>query len=102
MAQAIFTAFFNMIGGIVNMVTSPISSLVSKFVPNFASMIQQFNYFVNRFVIGGVSYFLDWIPIQTLTTLSIFVNCLVLFYGFYLSIYGILKLFKVIKNIKFW
>lgn len=95
-------AFFTTIASLVNMVTSPISNLVSKFVPDFGDSITRFTYVLNNFVVNGVGYFFSWIPSGTLGILQIFLNTLIIFYGFYASIHAIFKIFNVIKNIKFW
>lgn len=102
MGKAIFKVFFSIINGIVSVILSPVNTLVSGVFPDFSNMVNTFNSVVNTYIGGGVTWFFAILPPGTRSVVLIYLSFLVGYYTVSISLHAILKVYTIIKNIKFW
>lgn len=102
MAKAIFKVFFGIIETLVNVVLTPINLLIDGLFPSFAGLINNFNYVLNNYLGTGIRYFFSILPSGVRTMVLLYLSILVSYYTITISVHAILKLYTVIKNIKFW
>lgn len=102
MAKAIFSVLFSVIKSILNIGLSPINLLVANLVPDFSSMITLFNSTVTRYIGVGIGFFSVLLPPTTKTLIGIYLLFLTTYYTITISAHAVLKIFKIIKAIKFW
>lgn len=102
MAKAIFSVFFKVIKGIANVILAPVNLLVVNLFPNFTALISTFNNAVSTFIGGGIMYFFNILPPNTRNLVLLWLTFLVSYYSISLSIHAILKIYKLIKQIKIW
>lgn len=102
MAKAIFTVFFKIIKGLVNVILAPINLIVANLFPSFSTLISTFNSGVNTFLGNGLSFFLHILPPSCRTLILLWLTFLISYYSISLSIHAILKVYKLIKQIKIW
>lgn len=102
MAKAIFNVFFKLINAIISVILYPINALVTGVFPDFAEMIATFNYVLDNYIGGGVAYFFSILPPTCRGIVLLYLTLLVAYYTVSASIHAILKIYTIIKNIKFW
>lgn len=102
MAKAIFTVLFEVIRIVCNVVLSPINAIVVSFFPDFSSLISRFNNILNTYLGGGITYFISIIPPNTKSVIIFYIGLLIAYYSLSASLHIILKVYAIIKNIKFW
>lgn len=102
MAKAIFNVFFKLISTIVSIILSPINSLVSNLFPDFGQLVSTFNTVLNDVIGGGLSYFFSIFPPLTRGFIILYLSLLVIYYTTSATLHAILKVYTIIKNIKFW
>ena len=88
MAKAIFNVFFKIINGVASVLLFPVNKL--------------FNTVVNNYIGDGVAYFFTILPPNTRSVVLIYLALLVSYYTVSISLHAILKVYTIIKNIKFW
>lgn len=98
----IFLIFLKIIVSIVNFILVPINSLIVSNFPDISNMIYNFNNIINNYIGGGLSYFSSILPPMTRTCILFYLNVLIWGYGIVYSVHLIVKLFRIIKNVKFW
>lgn len=102
MAKAIFSVFFKIIKGIANLILAPINLLVVNLFPDFSTLISAFNQGVNMYLGNGLAFFLNFLPPTCRSLISLWLLFLISYYSISLTIHGILKVYKLIKQIKIW
>lgn len=102
MARAIFKVFFGIIETLVNVVLAPINLLIAGLFPSFSGLINNFNYVLNNYIGNGIRYFFSILPPTTRSMVLLYLSIMVSYYTITISVHAILKLYTVIKNIKFW
>lgn len=102
MAKAIFSVFFKVIKGIANVILAPVNLLVVNLFPNFSNLISTFNNAVSLFIGNGIAYFFNILPTNTRNLVLLWLTFLISYYSISLSIHAILKIYKLIKQIKIW
>ena len=102
MAKALFNVFFNIIKSIINVVLTPINSIVANFFPNLATIINSFNSALKIYLGGGLSYFFNLIPPTSRTLILLYLSILLAYYTGIFAYHLILKVFQIIKKIKIW
>lgn len=102
MASALFNVFFKIIGTVVGVFTAPINLLLINFFPDFTSLIVNFNSNVTRIVGGGLAFFSSLLPPMTRGAILIYLGVVISYYVIAINIHLILKVVKIIKNIKIW
>lgn len=102
MAKALFSVLFKVIKAIANVILAPINLLVVNLLPNFSSLIATFNNAVSTFINNGVMFFFNILPSNARALVILWLTFLVSYYSISLSIHFILKVYKLIKQIKIW
>lgn len=102
MAKAIFNVFFKIINALLAVILAPVNLLVKNAFPDFSNMISTFNNFLNTYIGGSLSWFFSILPPNTRSIVLIYLALLVAYYSISISLHAILKVYTVIKNIKFW
>lgn len=102
MAKAIFNVLYKVIQSILNIILMPVNLLVVNLFPDFSSMITNFNNGVSRYIGGGISYFSSLLPPITKYVIVLYLTFLVSYYTISYSAHAIIKIFTIIKRIKFW
>lgn len=102
MAKAIFSVFFKIIKGIVSVLLSPVNLLVTNLFPDFTNLINTFNNAVTTYIGAPLGYFFNILPPNCRTAIILYLSILITYYTTSLTIHAILKIYKLIKNIKFW
>ena len=80
MAMALFNVFFNIIKSIINVVLTPINSIVANFFPNLTTIINSFNSALKIYLGGGLSYFFNLIPPTSRTLILLYLSILLAYY----------------------
>lgn len=102
MGSALFNVLFKIIGTIVGIFTAPINLLLINLFPDFTNLISNFNSSVSRIVGGGLAFFSSLLPPITKATILIYLGVVISYYTIAINIHLILKVVKIIKNIKIW
>lgn len=102
MGRAIFNVFFKIISSIVSLVLYPVNQLISGIFPDFSNMISTFNYVLDNYLGDGLAYFFNILPPTCRGIVLLYLGLLVSYYTVSISLHAILKVYTVIKNIKFW
>lgn len=102
MINAILNGLLNFIKSIISIILTPIDLLISGLFPNFSSQISTFNVVVTQYIGGGLNYFSSIIPPGTKTLIVIYLTFLLTLFGLSISIHAILRILKIVKNIKMW
>lgn len=102
MAKAIFNVFFKIIQAFLNIVLLPVNALIVNLFPDFSSMISSFNNGVSTYIGSGLGFFSSLLPPTTRTLILLYLTFLVSYYTITYSVHAIIKIFDIIKRIKFW
>lgn len=102
MINAILNGLLNFIKSVISIILTPIDLLISGLFPNFSSQISTFNTVVTQYIGGGLNYFATIIPPGTKTLIIIYLTFLLTLFGISISIHAILRILKIVKNIKMW
>lgn len=102
MARAIFKVFFSIIVSITNAILTPIFSLLSPLFPDLSLILTKFNYVVNTYLGGGLSWFWNIIPTGARSLITLYLTIMIAYYTISITIHAILKIFEIIKRIKIW
>lgn len=102
MIKLLFQVIFNMIKGLLNIVLLPLNLLIVNAFPNISSMISTFNSTVATVLGSGLGFFASLIPPITRSMILLYLTLLVAFYTISISAHIIIKVFTIIRKIKFW
>lgn len=102
MINAILNGLLNFIKSLTSIILTPIDLLISGLFPNFSTQIGIFNNVVTQYVGNGLNYFSTLIPPGTKTLIIIYLTFLLALFGISLSLHAILRILKIVKNIKMW
>ena len=102
MAKALMKVIMKLVTGVLDIVLLPVNSLISTIFPDMTTAISNFNSFVNNYVGGTISYFASILPPITRNIIGLWLSFLVIYYGIVWSYTAIVKIFNVIRKIKFW
>lgn len=102
MINAILNGLLNFIKSVISIILTPIDLLISGLFPNFSSQISTFNVVVTQYIGDGLNYFTTIIPSGTKTLIVIYLTFLLTLFGLSISIHAILRILKIVKNIKMW
>lgn len=102
MAKILFNVVFTVIKTVVNLVMFPINAIAETLLPDFSNMISQFNILVNTYLGDTISWFANIIPPTAKSLILIYLTFLITFYTVSYTVHGIVKVFYIIKKIKFW
>lgn len=102
MFKILFDVLFSVISGIANVILAPINLLVAGLIPDTAKLINTFNTAVNTFIGDGLNYFFSMLPPNCRFFVLLYLTFLVAYYTISISVHAILKVYKIIQNIKIW
>ena len=102
MINAIINGILNVINSIVSLILSPIDSLFSNFFPSFSTYITSFNTFVETYIGGTIGFFTSMLPSKFVELLQIFLFSIATYYTIRFTYNNLLRLWSVIKKLKFW
>lgn len=102
MFKALFNVLFSVISGLANVILAPVNLLVAGLVPDTARLINTFTTAVNTFIGDGLNYFFSMLPPNCKTFILLYLTFLVAYYSISISVHAILKVYKIIQNIKIW
>lgn len=102
MIKILFQVIFKMITAILNIVLLPLNLLITNAFPNLSSMISTFNTTASTVLGSGFGFFASMIPPVTRSMILLYLTLLVAFYTISISAHVIIKVFTIIRKIKFW
>lgn len=105
MAKAILQALLSFIATFVNIILSPIDLIIGTLFPSLSTWETSFvSYYgiVEGYLSSRVGYFLSYIPPYTKNAIYIFLGVALVYYTTTLTLHLIIKIFRIIKNIKIW
>ena len=102
MAKALFNVLFLVIKSILDIGLAPVNLLVVNLLPDFSSIISNFNNFVSTYVGSMIGYFSNLLPPITKNIVIIYLTFLISYYTISYAAHVIIKIFKIIQRIKFW
>lgn len=102
MASAIFSVFFKIIVGLVNIVLAPINALVVNLVPDLSNALNTFNSAMIYAFGDGFTYLFSIMPPITRSVIILYLGFLITYYTITISAHAILKVYSIIKQIKIW
>lgn len=102
MIKALLKGILSMATSIVNLVLTPINSLVLALFPDMSLAITNFTNTINTYVGGSLAFVSQFIPPLTKSLLLFWLTFLIAYYGFIWSYTLIIKIYNVIQKIKFW
>lgn len=102
MIKIFFDGLFNILSSIASIVLTPLNSLVIDNFPDIAILINRFNEFLNTYLVSNLGFFGSLVPPKTRTLILFYLTYLTIRFVVVLNAHLILKIFKIIKNIKVW
>lgn len=102
MAKIIFNVFFGIIKTIINIVLAPVNAIIANLFPGLGSIITAFNSSLTLSIGSGIAWFTHLLPPMTKSLILLYLSILIGYYTILYSVHAILKIFEIIKKIKFW
>lgn len=102
MAKIIFSVFFGIISTVIRVITAPINAIVVNMFPSLGLIMSTFNSSIELFAASPIGWFAYLLPPTTRSIVLLWLTLLISYYTILFSIHVILKIFKIIKTIKFW
>lgn len=102
MIKAIINGIMKLVTSIIDIVLLPVNALINNIFPDFSSALSTFNNFITNYIGGSLSYFSSILPPITKNVIIIWLTFLITYYGIVWTYTLIIKIFNVIKKIKFW
>lgn len=87
---------------IANIGLSPINNLLYNNFPDLTNYLNDFSSLLNNYVAPIIGWFIALIPPKTKALIGIYLATVVGLYIVSLTVQGIVKVFKLIQNIKIW
>lgn len=102
MIEKIINGIMNLATKTIDLVLTPVNSLIENIFPNFSTIIGYFNTFVNQYIGSTLGWFFNLLPPITKQVMLLWFTFLVVYYGIVWSYNLIVKTYNVIQKIKFW
>lgn len=102
MAKLIFSVFFGIISSVTNIVLTPINAIVVGLFPNLSGILTTFNNAILIFASSPIGFFAYLLPPTTRSLVLLWLTLLIAYYSVLFTIHVVLKVFRIIKTIKFW
>lgn len=102
MINIILNGLLKFIVNIANIGLGPINSLLYNAFPDLTEYMNDFANLLNNYVAPIIGWFIALIPPKTKALIGIYIATVVGLYIVSLTIQGIVKVFKLIQNIKIW
>lgn len=98
--------FLNGILGIlqkaVELVLTPVNTLVANAFPSLATYITAFDNFISTIFNGTIDWFLYMLPPNFRSLLSVYFVFLIAIQGFMWSYHAITHIYEIYQRVKFW
>lgn len=98
----IFLIFLKIIVSLANVILYPVNRLIRIDFPDINNLVYSFNSIIDTYIGSSISYFSSILPPMTRNVLFFYFSVLIWGYGIVYSIHLFVKVFHIIKNIKFW
>lgn len=102
MIKIIFEGLFNILSSIATIILTPLNSLIINNFPDVAILINRFNEFLNTYLVSNLGFFGSLLPPKTRALILFYLTYLTIRFVIVLNAHLLLKIFKIIKNIKVW
>lgn len=102
MINAIINGILKVINTLISVILAPIDALFANFFPDLSMYINIFESFVDKYIGGGIAYFTSMLPSNFVNLLSIFLLSVASYYTIRFTYNGVLRIWRVIKTLKFW
>lgn len=102
MIKALINGILNIVSWVVNLVLTPINLLISNLFPDMSNAINNFNNMVDTYIGNTVSWAANFIPPLTKSMIVLGITFMITYYGVIWTYTLTIKLFNVIRKIKFW
>lgn len=100
--NAIINGILNLITSILNIVLLPINLLFENLFPDMTNSIETFNLFITDVIGNKLGYFFHILPPIFRNLLFIWFTFVVSYYTIHFTYLGVIKVFNIIRKIKFW
>lgn len=97
MAKALMKVVMKLVTSAINLILTPVNSLITGLFPNFSYYIGQFTTFCTTYVGGSLSWFTSILPPITRNILVFWLSFLVTYYTIIWSYTLIIKIFNKIS-----
>lgn len=87
---------------VVNTILSPINNFLDTMFPDLSGIIEMFDNFLSNYIAPFINYFFHLLPPNAMNVLLIYISVLGIFYVITIGTHIIIKVFEIIKNLKFW
>lgn len=102
MINAIINGLLKFIVTVANIGLVPVNALLVNAFPDLTEYINDFSSVLNNYVAPVLGWFIALIPPKTKALIGIYIVSVIGLYTISLTIQGIVKIFKLIQNIKIW
>lgn len=102
MINAILNGLLNFMAGVVDGLLAPVNTVILSAFPDFSNYIADFDRYVDFYIGNNLAYFTSMLPKSTINLLVLYLTTLINFMTITIIIHTLLKVFRMIKNIKFW
>lgn len=102
LGTSLLATIFNIIASLINIILLPINFLFKAFIPNFDTIIDNFNQFALFFISVPFNFFINLIPPLTRSVLLFYLGLKISYYTFVYAYRGIVLIPTIIRKIKFW
>lgn len=102
MIKILFDTIFAVLTSVANIILTPLNTLIINNFPQTAILINRFNEFMTTYIGSNLGFFGSLLPPKTKAVILFYLSYLIIRYIVVLNAHLILKVFRIIKNIKVW
>lgn len=102
MIKSILNGILKMITKLLNVFLLPINALIENLFPDMTSAISTFTNFIDNYLGTGLSYFFNIFPPIFRGLLGLWFTFVISYYSIYFTYKGAIKVWSVIRKVKFW
>lgn len=102
MIKAILKGIMSLVSSIVGLILTPINALINGIFPDMSVYISNFNNFIHSNIFTPLSWVASFIPTGVKTLLLLWLSFLITYYTIIWTYTGIIKIYNVIRKVKFW
>lgn len=102
MIKALINGILNIVSWVVNLILTPINLLIANLFPDMNTAISNFNNVINNYVGNTLSWASNFIPPLTKNMVVLALTFMITYYGVIWTYTMTIKVFNIIRKIKFW
>lgn len=102
MIKALINGILNIVSWVVNLVLTPVNLLIANLFPDMNTAISNFNNVLNNYVGNTLSWVANFIPPLTKNMIILGITFMISYYGVIWTYTLTIKVFNIIRKIKFW